>query len=60
MGELSPKVMSSKVSGIVRRVITLINTTGCILPLSVAPNALAQSASDTLRPTQYIIRAALQ
>ncbi len=58
MGQLSPKVMSSKVSGIVRRVITLINTAGCVLPLGVAPSALGQSASDTLQHTQYIIRAA--
>jgi len=58
MGELSPKVMSSKASGIVRRVITLINTAGCILPLGVAPTALALSASDTSQHTQYIIRAA--
>jgi glycerol-3-phosphate O-acyltransferase len=58
MGELSPKVMSSKVSGIVRRVITLINTAGCIFPVALASSALAQSASDTLQHRQYIIRAA--
>ena len=50
--------MSSKVSGIIRRVITLVNTAVCLLPLTVGSSALAQSARDTLPQTQYIIRAA--
>ena len=58
MGQLSPKVMSSKVSGIIRRGITIINTVVCIVPFIVASTALAQSARDTLPSTRYLIRAA--
>ena len=58
MGELSPKVMSQKVGSTIRSVITLINTAGCIFPVAFASSALAQSVSDTLPHTQYIIRAA--
>ncbi len=50
--------MSSKVSGIIRRAITIINTAVCIVPSTVASTAVAQSARDTLPPTRYLIRAA--
>src|SRR6266849_6555449 len=58
MGQLPPKVMSRKVSSIIRRAITIINTAVCIVPSIVASTALAQSPPDTLSPTRYVIRAA--